>query len=164
MTTDAALIGNLNLAGNAVEVSGVGLVQWLPVSALRDADSRGESMKTKLMLLVVLVGVVTAAACLARMVRAQVAPRRIEVTAKRFTYEPNEITLEKGQPVVLVIHSEDVTHGLRVRELNLNAKIEKGTPAELSFTPDKTGDFVGHCSVFCGSGHGGMTLTLHVVE
>jgi cytochrome c oxidase subunit II len=53
---------------------------------------------------------------------------------------------------------------LRVRELNLNAKFDKGTPAELSFTPDKTGDFVGHCSVFCGSGHGGMTLTLHVVE
>ena len=37
-------------------------------------------------------------------------------------------------------------------------------PAELAFTPDKTGDFVGHCSVFCGSGHGSITLTLHVTE
>jgi cytochrome c oxidase subunit 2 len=121
-------------------------------------------MKTKLMLLVLFVGMVTAAVFSTRMVWADSAPRRIEVTAKRFTYEPGEITLKKGQPVVLVIHSEDVTHGLRFRELNLNAKIEKGTPAELSFTPDKSGDFVGHCSVFCGSGHGGMTLTLHVVE
>ena len=34
----------------------------------------------------------------------------------------------------------------------------------MQFTPDKAGDFVGHCSVFCGSGHGGMMLTLHVVD
>jgi cytochrome c oxidase subunit II len=121
-------------------------------------------MKTKLILLLLISAAIVAAVFSTHMVRAQAAPRRIEVTAKRFTYEPGEITLKKGQPVVLVIHSEDVTHGMRVRELNLNAKIEKGTPAELSFTPDKTGDFVGHCSVFCGSGHGGMTLTLHVVE
>jgi cytochrome c oxidase subunit II len=124
----------------------------------------GEFMKTKLMFLVVFVGVVTAAVFSTRMVRAQSEPRRIEVTAKRFTYEPGEITLKKGQPVVLVLKSADVAHGLRFRELNLNAKIDKGSTAELDFTPDKVGDFVGHCSVFCGSGHGSMTLTLHVVE
>jgi cytochrome c oxidase subunit 2 len=121
-------------------------------------------MKTKFMVLVVFVGIVTAAAFSTRMVRAQGEPRRIEVTAKRFVYDPGEITVKKGQPVVLVIKSADVDHGLRFRELNLNAKIDKGKSAELSFTPDKTGDFVGHCSVFCGAGHGSMTLTLHVVE
>jgi cytochrome c oxidase subunit II len=124
----------------------------------------GEFMKTKLMLLVVFVGIVPAAVFSGRVVRAQGEPRRIEVTAKRFGYDPGEITLKKGQPVVLVIKSADVDHGLRFRELNLDAKISKGKSAELDFTPDKTGDFVGHCSVFCGAGHGSMTLTLHVVE
>ena len=95
---------------------------------------------------------------------AQDAPREIQVIAKRFTYAPSEITLKKGQPVVLVIKSADAAHGLRFRDLNLNAKIDKGGSAQLSFTPDKAGDFIGHCSVFCGSGHGGMTLTLHVVD
>jgi cytochrome c oxidase subunit II len=127
-------------------------------------NSMGEFMKTKLMLLAVIVAIVTAAVFSTRMVRAQGEPRRIEVTAKRFSYDPGEITLKKGQPVVLVIKSADVDHGLRFRELNLDAKISKGKPAELDFTPGKTGDFVGHCSVFCGAGHGGMTLTLHVVE
>jgi cytochrome c oxidase subunit 2 len=92
------------------------------------------------------------------------APQRIEVSVKKFAYTPAEITLKKGQPVVLVLTTEDVTHGLKFKELNLNTKFEKGKPSELAFTPDKAGDFVGHCSVFCGSGHGSMTLTLHVTE
>jgi cytochrome c oxidase subunit 2 len=92
------------------------------------------------------------------------APRRIEVSVKKFSYAPAEITVKKGEPVVLVLTTEDVSHGLKFKELNLNAKIDKGKPAELAFTPDKVGDFVGHCSVFCGSGHGTMTLTLHVTE
>ena len=121
-------------------------------------------MKAKYIVLVTFVAVVVATVFSTRIVRAQAGPKRIEVTAKRFAYEPGELTLKKGQPVVLVIKSVDVAHGLRFRDLNLDAKIDKGGSAELSFTPDKTGDFVGHCSVFCGSGHGSMTLTLHVVE
>jgi cytochrome c oxidase subunit II len=95
---------------------------------------------------------------------AQDAPKRIDVSVKRFAYEPAEITVKKGEPVILEFTTQDVAHGLKFKELNLNTKIEKGKPAELAFTPTKTGDFVGHCSVFCGSGHGSMTLTLHVTE
>jgi cytochrome c oxidase subunit II len=91
-------------------------------------------------------------------------PKKINVVAKKFSYEPSEITVKKGEPVVLELTTADVAHGLRVKELDLNAKIEKDKPSELSFTPTKTGDFVGHCSVFCGSGHGSMTLTIHVTE
>jgi cytochrome c oxidase subunit II len=92
------------------------------------------------------------------------APKRIEVAVKKFDYTPGEITLKKGEPVVLVLTTQDVAHGLKFTELNLNTKFAKGKPSELAFTPDKVGDFVGHCSVFCGSGHGSMTLTLHVTE
>jgi cytochrome c oxidase subunit 2 len=91
-------------------------------------------------------------------------PRRIEVTAKRFEYIPGEITLKKGEPVVLVLKTADVAHGIKFAELNLKTDIEKGGTSELAFTPDKTGTFIGHCSHFCGSGHGTMILTLHVTE
>ena len=120
-------------------------------------------MKMKYMLVPLLL-IAAAFMPLKRTVRAQEAPRRIEITAKQFTFEPNEITVKKGEPVVLVLKSADVSHGLRFRDLNLNVKIDKGATAELPFTPDKTGDFVGHCSVFCGSGHGGMMMTMHVVN
>jgi cytochrome c oxidase subunit 2 len=91
-------------------------------------------------------------------------PQRIEITAKRFTYEPGEITLKKGQPVVLVLKSVDVAHGLRVHELNVDAKIPAGGQKEVQLTPQKMGNFVAHCSVFCGPGHGSMALKLHVVQ
>ena len=118
----------------------------------------------KFMLRVLFVWIVTAVVVFGDAVRAQEAPRRIEVTAKRFAFEPSEITLKKGQPVVFVIKSTDVAHGLGFRELHLDVKVPKGGTAELPFTPDKTGDFVGHCSQFCGSGHGSMILTLHVTD
>jgi cytochrome c oxidase subunit II len=95
---------------------------------------------------------------------AQDGPLRIEVVSNRFAFIPGEITLKKGQPVVLVLKSNDVAHGLRFRELNVDVKVGKGGSAEVSFTPEITGDFVGHCSVFCGSGHGSMLLKLHVVN
>lgn len=120
-------------------------------------------MKKRFML-AALAGVLLAGAPLVRSTPAQDAPKRVEVVSKKFAFEPAEITLKKGQPVTLVLKSEDVAHGLRFRELNFDVKVDKGGTAEAKFTPDKTGDFVGHCSVFCGPGHGSMTLTLHVVD
>jgi len=95
--------------------------------------------------------------------RAQGAPQRIEITAERFTFKPGEITVKVGQPVTLVLKSMDVGHGLRIREVGVDIKVKAGETGEATFTPTKTGDFVGHCSVFCGSGHGSMVFTLHVV-
>jgi cytochrome c oxidase subunit 2 len=97
-------------------------------------------------------------------VKAQDEVKRVEVVAKRFSFEPATLTLKKGEPVVLVLKSADEAHGLRFRELNLDVRVGKGGTSEVRFTPDKAGDFVGHCSVFCGSGHGAMMLTLHVVN
>ena len=90
-------------------------------------------------------------------------PRRVEVTAKRFAFEPAEITLKKGEAVDFVLTSSDVDHGIRIRELHLDLRVGKGKSADVTLTPTTTGTFVGHCSVFCGSGHGKMTLTIHVV-
>jgi cytochrome c oxidase subunit II len=90
--------------------------------------------------------------------------KRVEIVAKRFTFTPGDVTLKKGEPVVLVLKSEDVDHGLKFSELNVNIKAKKGQSSEVTFTPAKAGNFTGVCSVFCGSGHGSMKLTLHVSE
>ncbi|MGD0648225.1 MAG: cupredoxin domain-containing protein [Acidobacteriaceae bacterium] len=141
-----------------------GLIAATRIAGAAWGISKGGFMKRRSMLLGLLVGIALAGMTPVHSVKAQAAPRRIEVTAKRFAFDPGEITVKKGQPVVLVLHGKDAAHGLRFRDLNVDVKVRAGGTSEVQFTPDKAGDFVGHCSVFCGSGHGGMMLTLHVVD
>jgi cytochrome c oxidase subunit II len=91
-------------------------------------------------------------------------PEKIDVVASRFSYSPSEITLKKGQPVILVFHTRDVTHGVKLPELNIDCAIQKGKDTEVTVTPSQTGQFFGKCAYFCGKGHGSMTLQINVVE
>jgi len=90
--------------------------------------------------------------------------RTITVHAKRYEFVPAEVTLHKGEPVKLVLISDDVDHGLAVRDLGIRADMPKGKPVEISVTPERVGDFTGSCSHFCGAGHGSMKLVVHVVD
>ncbi len=95
---------------------------------------------------------------------AQEATRTIEIHAKRFSFEPSEITLKKGEPVKLLLSSEDVPHSLLIPSLHVNAAATKGHVTEVLLTPETAGDFKGKCGRFCGSGHGSMTFTVHVTD
>lgn len=95
---------------------------------------------------------------------APAAAQRIEITAQRFSFEPNQITLKKGQPVTLALTAEDVPHGLAIKDLGVKLTAKKGHPGEVTFTPDKTGSFEGKCSVFCGVHHGSMRMTVVVTD
>ncbi len=97
-------------------------------------------------------------------ISAQSAPRRIEIHAKRFVFQPSEITVKKGETVTLALTSEDVAHSLVIEGLHVNAPITKGHTTEVTITPNTVGDFQGRCGRFCGSGHGHMTFLVHVVN
>jgi cytochrome c oxidase subunit 2 len=93
-----------------------------------------------------------------------VSPRTIEITASKFAFEPNEITIKKGEDVKLVLHSEDANHGLVIEELGVRAEAKKGGEADIKLNATSTGTFDGRCAHFCGAGHGAMTFIVHVVE
>ena len=121
-------------------------------------------LKGKLTLLVLLSVAVVNVLSSGSLAWGQTSPRTITISAHRFTFTPNEITLTKGEPVVLVLKSEDVAHGLDLRDLSVQMKVAAHGTTQVQFTPEKTGDFMGHCLVFCGAGHGSMTFKLHVVN
>jgi cytochrome c oxidase subunit 2 len=87
----------------------------------------------------------------------------IEITAKRYGFTPDKITLTKGETVTLRLHSEDVTHGFFSRQLKIDETIEPGKTAEVTLTPQTAGTFTTICDHFCGAGHGNMAMTI-VVE
>ena len=120
-------------------------------------------MKVRAGLLILAIGLLTDW-CVGTEARPQAAPMRLEITAQRFFFTPNEVTVRKGQPVVLVLKSLDVGHGLDVPGLHIDLKVKPLSTAEIEFTPEKAADFRGHCSVYCGSGHGKMLFTIHVVQ
>ena len=91
-------------------------------------------------------------------------PQTITIRASRFSFEPSEITVKKGEPVKVVIQSQDVSHGLVIEDLGIRAEVKKGQTATITFTPETAGTFEGKCAHFCGSGHGSMTLTVHVTD
>jgi len=88
----------------------------------------------------------------------------IRVTAKKFEFLPSEITVKKGQPLVLELTSADQGHGFYLPDFGVEAKIKPEAITRISFMPGKTGKFNFACDVFCGSGHDEMSGTLVVTE
>ncbi len=98
----------------------------------------------------VAVGAVTLRAAIAQ---SEGGPRVIEMTARRFAYEPNEIALKAGEPVVIAIRSLDFVHGMNLPDLGMRLDLVPGRVTRLNLHPKAAGaiDFV--CDNFCGDGH-----------
>ena len=106
-------------------------------------------------------------ASIATYVAAQPAPPKekvIRIDAKRFDYTPGELTLKKGEPVVLELTSRDVLMGFNLPDFNLRADMIPDKVTRVRFVPDKTGSFTFLCDIFCGTKHEEMNGRLTVIE
>jgi cytochrome c oxidase subunit 2 len=89
--------------------------------------------------------------------------REIQVTAKKYEFTPDTISVKRGEHVKLIVTALDHTHGFKLDAFGINQKLAKGEPTTIEFTADKPGTFKFECSHFCGMGHGRMKGKL-VVE
>ena len=88
----------------------------------------------------------------------------IRVTAQKYRYVPDEITLVRGQPAVLEFLAVDAVHGFSLPELGVRADLLPGQRVRVALTPSRPGTFLFHCDNFCGSGHEDMTGFVHVID
>jgi cytochrome c oxidase subunit 2 len=91
-------------------------------------------------------------------------PQVVKITAEKFHFTPDHITLVKGEPVILQLTSTDATHGFMNRALKVDTDIKPGKITELTLTPETAGTFKTICDHYCGLGHGMMKMTVVVVE
>jgi len=98
-----------------------------------------------------------------RKAAAQGGPRVIDITAKRFGFTPNQVTVKKGETVILRLKSEDVTHGFFTRAFKIDEEIEPGKTTDVTVTGQNPGTYTIICDHFCGANHGNMNMVL-VVE
>jgi cytochrome c oxidase subunit II len=88
----------------------------------------------------------------------------VKITASKFHFTPDHITLVKGQPVTLQLTSTDTTHGFLLRALKIDTDIKPGSVLEKTVTPMTAGTFKAICDHYCGLGHSGMKLTVVVQD
>jgi len=70
--------------------------------------------------------------------------------------EINELHLPLGQPVRLIMTSQDAIHSFFVPAFRLKQDVLPGRYTALSFTPTKAGEFRLLCAEYCGSAHSQM--------
>lgn len=88
--------------------------------------------------------------------------KEFTMTAKQWKFQPDTITVNRGDQVKLSITSVDVEHGIAMPDFGISSTLNPGQTTEIEFVADKSGTFSFFCSVFCGVGHGDMRGTLIV--
>lgn len=76
-----------------------------------------------------------------------------EIKAKKFSYTPNIIKVNKGDSVRIRLVSEDVHHGFFLDGYGIRTSAHPGQEGSLQFVADKPGRFSFRCSVTCGEFH-----------
>lgn len=97
----------------------------------------------------------------------------INVTAKQWLWEfeyfngkksINEMFVQKGRPVRLIMRSDDVIHSFFVPQFRVKQDVLPVNYTQLWFTPTKTGTYDIFCTEYCGAGHSKMLGEVHVLS
>lgn len=87
--------------------------------------------------------------------------RRIEVTARSFEFDPDELTVTAGEDVAIVLSSEDILHDFTVDDLDAHVAADGDETAEGGLRADDPGRYTYYCTV-PGHREAGMEGTLIV--
>src|SRR5689334_11361279 len=70
--------------------------------------------------------------------------------------EIDELHLPAGQPVRLILSTEDVIHSFYVPAFRIKQDAVPGRYTTISFTPTRQGEYWLHCAEYCGTDHARM--------
>jgi cytochrome c oxidase subunit 2 len=78
--------------------------------------------------------------------------------------EINELHIPIGEPIKLVLSSEDVIHSFYVPAFRAKQDAVPGRYTSMWFTPTRAGEYFLFCAEFCGTQHSRMTGVIHVMK
>jgi cytochrome c oxidase subunit 2 len=87
--------------------------------------------------------------------------RRIEVTARSYEFDPEEITVTAGEDVAIVLTSEDLLHDFTIDELDAHVAADADETNEGGLRADEPGRYTFYCTV-AGHRDAGMEGTVIV--
>ena len=80
----------------------------------------------------------------------------ISITAKKFAFIPDQVTIKADTPAILELTSLDRQHGFSCSGLMLSAVENPGVITRVRVPPSPAGIYPFNCNIFCGEGHGDM--------
>lgn len=83
----------------------------------------------------------------------------VAVTATSMAFEPATLELDAGEPVNVVLTSEDTTHDLTVDEAHFHLAADRGETTTGGLVFDEPGTYTGYCTV---PGHRGAGMELEI--
>ena len=88
--------------------------------------------------------------------------KTFQITAKKYDFTPDTITVNQGDKVILQVTATDREHGFGIKAYHIDRALPKGKMVTIEFVADKKGEFTISCTKFCGWGHFGMKAKLIV--
>jgi cytochrome c oxidase subunit 2 len=95
--------------------------------------------------------------------------RQIEVKGSQYTWEPENIVVQRGEKIKLIVTSADVWHGFELEGISIpgwdpDKLIKKGENAVIEFVAQEAGVWDVVCTGYCGPGHATMKRKYVVKE
>jgi cytochrome c oxidase subunit 2 len=96
----------------------------------------------------------------------EIYPGRYEayIRVQMWQFTPAEITVPVDSTVTFFLASQDVIHGFKMLDTDINIMVIPGQLSEVTHTFDETGDYLWFCHEYCGGLHQQMSGYVHVVE
>jgi cytochrome c oxidase subunit 2 len=90
--------------------------------------------------------------------------RVVAISASRVGYAPSEVTVRRGEPVVLEFTTVDTGMAIELPDFNVRTDIVPGKRIRARLIPGRTGTVVFRCDRFCGAGEHAMNGKLRAVD
>lgn len=96
----------------------------------------------------------------------ELAPGRYEayIRAQIWQFTPNEIRIPVGSTITFYVTSQDVQHGIKITDTNINMMALPGQISRLTTTFDRPGTYNFVCHEYCGQLHHTMYGRIIVEE
>jgi cytochrome c oxidase subunit 2 len=72
--------------------------------------------------------------------------------------------VQSRRPIRFQLHGMEGRHGFSITGSDVSQVIEADESSEVTWTPDKPGEYTIKCNVMCGSGHGSMQTVITVTD
>ena len=89
--------------------------------------------------------------------------KTIKMDSYSMGFTPNVIIAEKGQEITIEINNIDIIHSFDIDEFNVHVFLPAASVRTVTFTPNKTGEFMFYCNI-PGHTEAGMRGRLIVVD